>query len=122
MELINRQDYPPKLVLGDRIFIVWDKDKKLNFYDVMRQKFVAKLNDKVKDYCVVGDELLVQHEFAGAIKQIHLPFSPKARDGDFLFYSTKPHSIFQSPFTSVDDLIPSNRLQAFDEFAFYPSC
>ena len=71
-------------------------------------------------YFVVGDELVFKT--SDGIKKVDLPFSPKARDGDFLFYSTESHSILQSPLTSVDDLIPANRLQDLNEFAFYPSC
>ena len=51
---------------------------------------------------------------------ISLPFSPKARDGDFNFYSTID-SVFPNPFTSANDLVPSNRLEELTEFALYPS-
>ena len=69
------------------------KDRKLDFFDVMRQKFVGKLNHIVYRYCVVGDELFVLKEFGAVFKRIYLPFSPKARKGDFLFYTTESHSI-----------------------------
>ena len=39
-----------------------------------------------------------------------------------MFYTALSNSILQNPFTSIDDVIPENRLQAFDEFACYPSC
>ena len=122
MELMNRSAIPPKLVLNDRILILLTKYKKITFYDVMRQKFVAECTiDKVTRYSVVGDELVVKIGYGSESKRIYLPFSPKAKDGDFLFYTTTD-SVFPNPFTSVNDFIPANNLQTLTEFACYESC
>ena len=53
--------------------------------------------------------------------RLALPFSPKAKYGDFLFYSAFD-SVFPSPFQSAYDLIPANRLINLIEFTIYPSC
>ena len=42
MTLKNEEGITPKVVLNDRIIILLDEDHKLVFYDVMRQKFIAK--------------------------------------------------------------------------------
>ena len=42
MKLLNQGGITPKVVLNDRIIILLDEDHKLVFYDVMRQKFIAK--------------------------------------------------------------------------------
>ena len=54
-------------------------------------------------------------------KKIYLPFSPRARDGDFLFYKAESDTILQNPFTSIDDVAPSNILQPHIEFMCFPS-
>ena len=48
-----------------------------------------------------------------------MPFSEKARDGDFLFYSTID-SFLPSPFSSINHLIPENRLEVLTDVAIYP--
>ena len=51
---------PPKVVLEDRILILINKDNKLMFYDLERQKFITICEIKnVLSYCVVGEELII---------------------------------------------------------------
>ena len=74
----------------------------------MRQKYIAKCEievDEYSDYCVAGDELVIKTKDR-EYKRIYMPFSQKARDGDFIFYSALNDSILQNPFTSVDDVMP----------------
>ena len=73
---------------------------------------MAILNHKVRgNYFVAGDELCVRSHYSlgGTYKNFYLPFSPRARDGDFLFYNAID-TILPSPFNSIDDIIPTNNL------------
>ena len=73
--------------MNDRILILRDRNRKLIFFDTKRHKLVAKLEigERVDDYSVDGDELVIR-SVSGDFYKISLPFSPKARNGDFLFY------------------------------------
>ena len=48
-----------------------------------------------------------------------MPFSEKARRGDFLFY-TAIDSILPNPFTSHKELIPSKGYESLTDVAIYP--
>ena len=68
------------------MIVVWDKEKKPVFFDVKRQKIVAKCElTSDRGFFVIHDTLFFGNwkDFFG----ISLPFSPEARTGDFLFYS-----------------------------------
>ena len=109
MELLNGALQPPKLVLTDRIIILLDSTRKLVFYDLKKQRFIAKCEiDDIYRYEVVGDELVID-TFNAGFKRIYLPFSQKARNGDFLFYSATSDTVLPNPFTSVDEFIPANK-------------
>ena len=110
---------PPRMVLKDTIAIFRDKENCLTFYDVRRQKFVAKCIFKVHDYQVVGDHLIMRTDYG--YKKLVLPFLKESRDGDFLFYTFKNNSLMPNPFTSINDVLPSNKLEPLVEFAVYKS-
>ena len=50
-----------------------------------------------------------------------MPFMPEARNGDFLFYEAID-SVLPNPFSSIKDMIPSNRLEILTDIATYPYC
>ena len=102
------------------------KKNKVVFYDVGRKQFICECEIKdVQSFCISGDELIVgtgQSWFTPKeYKLLALPFSPKARDGDFAFYSANDSSALPNPFTSVNDWLPENRLESLKEFVVYPS-
>ena len=74
------------------IVILIGKDSKLKFYDIYRQKFVAKCDiENVKGFYVVGDDVIIgireNSKDKIKYKKIKLPFLPGSKDGDFLFYT-----------------------------------
>ena len=97
----------PKVCLNDRILILRDESHKIQFYDILRQKFVAECELEVNGtYHVVGDDLIIESDGGKTFKKITLPFYSEARNGDFRFY-TPIDSILPNPFTSVIDLKPN---------------
>ena len=108
----------PKVAFDDKIIILRSSDFKLKFYDIQRRKFIAECNiDHIYNFSVVGQELIVQSNWS--YKKIDLPFSQKARQGDFHFYDAID-SVFPNPFTSINDFLPKKRSDVIAEFAVYP--
>ena len=68
------------------------------------------------------DDLIIEKNtsIGKQYKKIALPLSQNSKNGDFLFYSAMD-SILPNPFTSINDLLPTNRLESLQEFAIYPS-
>ena len=74
---------------------------------------------EVEDYRVVGDYLIIRTDYG--YKKLVLPFKQELANGDFMFYKAI-NSALPSPFSSISDFLPRNKLEPLADFASYPDC
>ena len=97
--------------------------KKLFFYDIERQKFIAECTiENIHSYRVVDEELIlrIKKENIMQFKKMALPFSHESRNGDYLHY-TPIESILPNPFTSIDRMLPDTIQGHLQDLMIYPS-
>ena len=70
------------MVFEDRIIALKNHEERLVFFDVARQKIIAKCEfEKVSTFHKAGDDLIIKAK--GEFHKIALPFSQKAKQEDF---------------------------------------